>query len=66
MTRKNKHQSAARDWNAIAKGHGFQIPEVEIERLATVLDELVSDCTNSMTEDLSQVEPIGTFHPEEP
>lgn len=66
MSLKNKEPKAATDWNSIAKGHGFQIPEVEIERLATVLDELVSDCNNSMTEDLSQVEPIGTFHPEEP
>ncbi len=66
MTPKNKKPKAATDWNAIAKGHGFQIPDVEIERLATVLDELVSDCSSSIKKDLNQVEPIGTFHPEEP
>ena len=66
MTRKEKHPSAARNWNAIAEGHGFQIPDTEIESLATVLDELASACSTSMAEDLSQVEPVGTFHPDEP
>ncbi len=54
------------DYRELARIHGFEIPETEIEHLQQILTPLVEECRESYSKDLSLVEPIGTFRVEAP
>lgn len=53
------------DFESISRTLGFGIPPDEIERLSRVLSPLIAECRDILSDDLSLLEPIGTFHPEE-
>ena len=55
--------SPARDWRSVNASCGFGIPDEEIDRVGAVLDALLASCERATREDLSLVEPIGTFDP---
>ena len=54
-----------KDWEAIARVNGFDIPDRELQQIVDVLAPLVSDCRNGFDEGFCLVEPVGTFRPEE-
>ena len=54
------------DLESVSEELGFGIPPEEIKRLSRVLSPLITECRDIFSDDLSMVEPIGTFHPEEP
>jgi len=52
-----------RDWAAAAKGLGLPISQERIERVSPVLSNLFNEARLLLAEDLSPIEPIGTFRP---
>ena len=55
--------SPARDWRSVNAWYGFGIPDEEIDRIGVVLDALLASCERATRDDLSLVDPIGTFDP---
>ena len=55
--------SPARDWKSVSTLYGFGIPDEEIDRIGAVLDALFARCKRATRDDLSLVDPIGTFDP---
>ncbi len=51
------------DWLAAAKGLGLPISQGKIERVSPILNQLFDECAVVLAEDLSLVEPVGTFRP---
>ena len=50
-------------WKAAARGLGLPIAAERIERIAPILDDLAARGRAALDEDLSLVEPAGTFRP---
>lgn len=59
-------QRESRDLEAVSGALRFGIPPEEITRLSRVLSPLIAECREVCSEDPALVEPVGTFHPEEP
>ena len=60
---KETESSPARDWRSVNASYGFGIPDEEIDRIGAVLDALLASCERATRDDLSLVDPIGTFDP---
>ncbi len=60
MSKDAKH-IAPPDFGAVARAHGFAIPDNEVQRLQQVLAPLVEACRASYGTGLSLIEPVGTF-----
>ena len=54
------------DLETVSSALGFGIPPDEIARISSVLSPLIAECRAICSRDLFVVEPVGTFHPEEP
>ena len=48
------------------KSRAAETPADETERAHLVLSVVMAECEAVLDEDLSLIEPVGTFHPEEP
>lgn len=59
-----RDNSGKKNWQAAARALGLSVSAEHIERIAPALAEIAAACRASPDEDLSLVEPVGTFRPE--
>ncbi|HWB83673.1 MAG TPA: hypothetical protein VG675_06010 [Bryobacteraceae bacterium] len=54
-----------KDWRAIAKGNGIEIPAKDLSRIAAVLDALEADFRPSVKDLCPELEPAVIFQADE-